>query len=100
MRWGNIILGALALALLEGIVTSRSSTANVGGFLASSGKAVAWFIDPTVPAFKNTSTPSTSQPAHPLTTQSAFPASNGVAPSTNQPSAPGPVLPGVPQVVV
>jgi hypothetical protein len=60
MRWGNIILGALGLALLQGVVSTGGAASNVGGFIASAGKAVAWFVDPTVPAFANTSTPKTS----------------------------------------
>jgi hypothetical protein len=60
MRWGNLILGALGLALLQGIVSSGGAASNVGGFVAGAGKAVAWFVDPTVPAFSTTSTPSTS----------------------------------------
>lgn len=60
MRWGNLILGALGLALLQGVVSNRGAASNVGGFIAGAGKAVAWFVDPTVPAFSSTGTPSTS----------------------------------------
>jgi hypothetical protein len=59
MKWGNLILGGLGLALLQGLV-SGSGASNVGGFFAQAGTAVEWFVDPSVPAFKNTATPTTS----------------------------------------
>ena len=49
-RWGNIILGVLGLAVLQGVL-SGGSASNVGGFIVSAGKAVSWFVDPSVPAF-------------------------------------------------
>ena len=49
----NIILGALGLAVLEGIVSSKQASANVGGAIGKLAKGVAWFVSPAVPAFKN-----------------------------------------------
>jgi hypothetical protein len=50
---GNILLGALALAIAEGILSRSAATARVGGAVASIGKAVEWFVSPAVPAFKS-----------------------------------------------
>jgi hypothetical protein len=49
---GSILLGAVALAVLDGVVSRPAATKNVGGFIAGAGKAVNWFLSPTVPAFK------------------------------------------------
>lgn len=95
MRWGNILLGALGLALLQGLVSGPGAN-NVGGFIAGAGKAVAWFVDPTVPAFKSSPSfstgSSTPQPKNSL-------AANPVSPTVNQPG-PLPSTPGLSQVVV
>ena len=48
---GNVILGAVALAVLEGVLSRSSATSRVGGFVAGFGKAVQWFVSPAVPAF-------------------------------------------------
>jgi hypothetical protein len=47
----GLVIGALGLAILDGIVSRPSAAANVGGVLASAGKAVKWFLSPQVPAF-------------------------------------------------
>jgi hypothetical protein len=75
MRWGNILIGGLGLALLQGLVSGQGAQ-NVGGFVAGAGRAVAWFVDPTVPAFKNTTQPNTTPaPSHPLASAAATPIS-------------------------
>lgn len=83
MRWGNIILGALGLALLQGVV-SGAGAKNLGGFLAGAGKAVEWFVDPTVPAFSNTSTPSTSSQSAVATYTPATTATTPISPTQGQ----------------
>jgi len=97
MRWGNILLGALGLALLQGLVSGPGAN-NVGGFIASAGKAVAWFVDPTVPAFKNTAQPNTT-PSHPLATTTNLAANSAISPTMGQPG-PSPTTPGLTQVTV
>jgi hypothetical protein len=87
MRWGNLILGALGLAILQGLVSGQGAS-NVGGFIAKAGTAVAWFVDPTVPAFKNIATPSTSSAP-----QAAVASTSGTATKTTPIS---PYLGGVP----
>lgn len=66
MRGGaGIVLGAISLAVLDGIVSRKSAASNVGGFLAGAGTAVNWFLSPQVPAFKTstaTTTPTSSAP--------------------------------------
>ena len=49
--WGSIVLGAMGLAVLEAIVSSKQATSNVGGFIGGLGALVQRFIDPTVPFF-------------------------------------------------
>lgn len=78
MRWGNIIIGALGLAVLQGIVSGKGA-GNLGGFVAKAGTAVRWFVDPTVPAFKSTSTPSTSSAANSLASQPVATGASAVA---------------------
>lgn len=64
MKWGSILLGALGLAVLDAVVSSSSGASNVGGFVAGLGTAVNWFISPTVPAFKPTSSGSANTTAN------------------------------------
>jgi hypothetical protein len=91
---GNVLLGAVALALAQGILSKGAATARVGGLIASAGKAVEWFVSPAVPAFKgassttsstslavqaaasggsSTAPPATSVPPTPATSPSTFP---------------------------
>jgi hypothetical protein len=51
MRWTSIALGAMSLGILDAVVSSSAAASNVGGVLSGAGKAVEWFISPTVPAF-------------------------------------------------
>jgi hypothetical protein len=60
MRWSSVILGAMALAVAEAVLSSPAATARTGGFLAGIGGFVRAFVSPAVPAFK-TSTKTTAQ---------------------------------------
>lgn len=86
-RIGNILLGALGLALLQGLV-SGSGASNVGSVLSGAGKAVSWFVDPSVPAF---SASSVSQPTGAAVATYTAPTSSGgstyISPTLNQPGA-------------
>lgn len=81
---GNIILGALSLAILEGVLSRSAATARVGGFFASAGKAVEWFLSPAVPAFKSASATTSS-------TALAVEAAASNSPSSSVPPTPSTV---------
>lgn len=69
--WIGIALGFAGLALLEGIVSSKRASSNVGGLLAKAGDAVRWFTSPAVPFFAQSSS---TQSATTSTTATASPA--------------------------
>ena len=93
---GSVIMGALALAVLQGIVSRKQATANVGGFIAGAGKAVAKFLDPTVPAFSSTQSGSVAVASLPSTTPAPLsPSGVGSAPSQSLP-----VPAGTPSTIV
>lgn len=89
---GNVILGALALALFQGIISRQTATSRVGGVIAGAGKAVEWFVSPAVPAFSSAAS-STSSTALAVETAAggsgastappAMPASTPPAPSSS-----------------
>lgn len=66
--WGGILLGALGLALLDGVVSRSTAVNNVGGAVAKIGTALDWFLSPEVPAFKTTAKGSTTATASSATT--------------------------------
>lgn len=75
--WIGIVLGFAGLALVEGIVSSKRASSNVGGFLSKAGDAVRWFTSPAVPFF---STGSSAK-------QSSQTSANSPNPSTTQTSS-------------
>lgn len=79
--WGNILLGALGLAVLDGVLSSEQATSNVGGFVADAGKAVDWVVSPSVPAFGAATTAKGSGPSLAVYQQSAPPSSSSSAPA-------------------
>jgi hypothetical protein len=89
MRGGaGVVLGAISLAVLDGIVSRKQAASNVGGFIADAGNAVNWFLSPTVPAFKTstaTTTPTSSAPTTTpgSTTTTTAPALTPEAPANN-----------------
>lgn len=60
MRLGALLAGAIALALLDALLTSRSATTNVGGAETAAVGLLQRFVDPATPAFSSTSTSSSS----------------------------------------
>jgi hypothetical protein len=88
---GNVLLGAVALAIAEGILSRSSATARVGGFVAGIGKAVEWFVSPAVPAFSSAAA-STSSTA--LAVESAFSPSSSTPPTPS--TTPAPLASGIP----
>jgi len=61
----GILTGALALIILEVVVSSNQASGRIGGFFAGVAAAVDWLVDPGVPGIPDRSS---SQPA-PVTTQ-------------------------------
>jgi hypothetical protein len=84
---GNVILGAVALAILQGVLSKSAATARVGGVIASAGKAVEWFVSPAVPAFKGAASTTSS------TALAVEAAASGATPSTAAPSTSVPPTP-------
>lgn len=78
-------MGALGLAVLDGIVSRQAAANNVGGLIAGAGKAVDWFLSPAIPAFKTTTTSST-------TSSTAAPATATLEVATTPASSTPPAL--------
>lgn len=55
--WGSLLIGAIGLAVLDGIVSRPGATGRVGSWLSGAGSLVNRFLNPTIPFF---STPSSS----------------------------------------
>lgn len=68
--WGTILAGAIALAVLDAVVSTSKGASNVGGFLAGAGGFVQKLISPQVPAFATTGATSSATTA-PATTSFA-----------------------------
>jgi hypothetical protein len=66
--WGGLLVGAIGLAVLDGVVSSQQASANVGGWVEGAGSLVNRFLNPTVPLF---STPAATTTAAPATTAAA-----------------------------
>jgi hypothetical protein len=58
--WTGLLVGAIALALLDALLTNRAAAGNVGGAETGLAGLVAKFIDPAVPAFGASSSSSSS----------------------------------------
>jgi hypothetical protein len=54
--WGGLMVGALGLAVLEGVISRKQASSNVAGVLSGAGSAVKRFLDPTVPLFSTSTT--------------------------------------------
>ena len=77
MKWTSIVLGALSLAVLDGVVSRQQASSNVSGFLGSIGTMVEKFLSPQVPAFSASTTGSKT-----TATTTTTPATTTSAPST------------------
>ncbi len=55
----GLLIGAVALALLDAFLTNRAASTNVGGAETGIASLLAKFIDPAVPAFGASSSSST-----------------------------------------
>lgn len=55
--WGSLLVGAIGLAVLDGVVSRSGATGRVGSWLSGAGSIVRRFLDPTIPFF---STPASS----------------------------------------
>lgn len=86
MRWGTVLLGALGLALLDGLVSSKAGTANAGKALKSAGNAVNWFISPSVPCFSTGTATSTATTT--AATASTTPGTPATVPQSTTPTSP------------
>lgn len=71
----GILAGALALIVLQVLVTNSRASGAVGGVAAGAGKAVEWFLDANTPAIPDHSKGSatTSAAVTPAPTSSATP---------------------------
>ena len=49
MRWQTFLVGAIGLAFLELVISSRQASSNVGGFLSGLGGFVEKFVSPAYP---------------------------------------------------
>jgi hypothetical protein len=56
--WGGLLIGAIGLAVLDGVVSRQQAATNVGGWIASAGSLVNRFLDPTIPLFSTTTSSS------------------------------------------
>lgn len=52
----TILVGILALAALDAVISSQQSAGNVGDFFVGAAKVWAWVVDPTVPGIPDLST--------------------------------------------
>ena len=50
MRWSSVILGAMSLAVLEAVVSTKGGAERAGGVFAMVGGFVRDFVSPAVPA--------------------------------------------------
>ncbi len=75
----SVVAGAMALAVLDAVVSRQSAASNVGGWFESFGNLVRDFLSPAVPAFSTTATTSASAPAPAAARPNAPP---GAAPNT------------------
>lgn len=91
---GNILLGFIGLALLEGIVSRKGAAARVGGYLEGAGKAVEWFLSPTVPAFASASSTTSSTALAVETAASGAGSAAPAAAAAPPPPALSPTFPG------
>jgi hypothetical protein len=75
--WGGLAIGAVGLAVLDGVVSRQQAASNVGGWIAGAGSLVQRFLDPTVPLLaaptKATNSNATAQPATTTGTTSPVP---------------------------
>jgi hypothetical protein len=63
MRVRSVLAGALALIVLEIVVTSEQASGRVGGFFAGVAAITNWFLDPGVPGIPDrTSAPTSASP--------------------------------------
>ena len=51
MNWSSLVIGAMSLAVLEGIVSTKGGPARASGAFGMVGGFVRDFISPAVPAF-------------------------------------------------
>lgn len=86
--WAAIAAGAVGLAVLDGIVSSKAAASNVGGILAGTGRAVQWFLSPAVPAFKTGSSSTTAATAAATQAAYAAPPAGSTPPSSSAANKP------------
>jgi len=85
----GILAGALALIVLQVLVTNARATNALGGVATGAGKAVQWFLDPNTPAIPDrTQTASATSPSS--SSSSSAPGSSYLPPYTG----PSSVQPG------
>ncbi len=89
MRWTSIALGAMALAVLDAVLSHAGAASNVGGWLSSAGNLVNRFLDPAVPFFSTTSTSSSVAPTASTSASSGTLTPSNV-PQTSQPTTAAP----------
>jgi hypothetical protein len=94
--WRGIVMGAMALALLDALVQRQGAAGRVSSWAQGAGKVVAKFLDPTVPTFATTpGSPAPSAQTQALTTPSAAPpaaATLTAPPSTVPPTTANPSI--------
>jgi hypothetical protein len=85
-----IIAGAMALAVLDAVVSHNQAASNVGGWFQTFGNAVRRFLSPAVPAFTTgTSTPGPSKTAAISTVPPALAPAGVGTPTTTSPPVTG-----------
>ncbi len=75
MRWSSVILGAMSLAVLEAVVSTKGGAERAGGVFAMVGGFVRDFVSPAVPALP-TSTKKSKAKAKATGATSPIPAPN------------------------